>query len=469
MKGFENNQELLEELKTTLSQNKNVFSTSWINKILDVKLNMEEKLISVFVPSNYVADQIKKDNQNLIDSFNKILGDNFKVSIIVNKQLKTSPAASSTGSTKEVTEKPVQKKTEPSSKARGASKNDAEKPFLNPKYTLDNFVPGDNSRYAYNIAKAIAANPSSEYNPFLIYSNVGLGKTHLVEAIGNEIVQKLGYKVMYVTCEYFINEFMKSISNKEVELYKNIYRNVDVLIIDDVQFLEGKTATQEALFNIFNSLKDSNKQMIFTSDRPVSALKEFHSRLSTRLNSGVAADLQPPEFEIRVAILNNKCKSKNYKVDDEIIKYIAENIVSNVRDLEACLNRLVAYSKLVNEKLTLNNAKNILKDLIFISKDKSTITLDNIINIVAEEYEVSSMDIRGTKKNKSISLPRHIAMYFAHTLTQFSTTEIGIYFGNRDHSTVLYSINKIESMIKEDTVLNEKIKALSNNIMRSSK
>ena len=333
---------------------------------------------------------------------------------------------------------------------------------------MDNFIPGDNSRYAYNIAKAIAANPASEYNPFLIYSNVGLGKTHLAEAIGNRIVQTLKYKVTYVTCEYFINEFMKSIRTNTVEQYKNIYRNVDVLIIDDVQFLEGRGETQNALFNIFNSLKDSNKQMIFTSDRPVSAIKEFLPRLSTRLNSGVVADLQPPSFETKVAILKNKCIQKNINVDDNILFYISENIQSNVRDLEACLNRLIAFVKEMNEPLTLENSKKILKDLIFESKDKSNITMEKIIKAVADYFNISTSDIRGTKKSKSINEPRHIAFYLSYILTECSTTEIGIYFGNRDHSTILHSINKIKNNIKTDSVLNETVTILSNIIKSES-
>lgn len=454
----------LQELKDKLSDTNQTILIRSLDSVESVEI--KENKITFNVTDEFSKDTIKESIKEIERLSSGLLDGNFsvKINLIKGKNAVKLPSHETTKKTDDKVKKnDVNKKVQTNEEVINP-----EIPRLNPKYTLDNFIPGENSRFAYNIAKAIAANPASEYNPFLIYSNVGLGKTHLAEAIGNEIKNTLKYKVMYVTCEYFINEYIKSIEKKTPEQYKNIYRNVDVLIIDDVQFLEGKPSTQESLFNIFNSLKDANKQMIFTSDRPLNAIKEFQLRLSTRLNSGVAADLQPPPYETKVAILRSKCKLNGYDISDDIINYIAENITSNVRDLEACLNRLVPYSRLIDQKITIENAKNTLKDLIFISKDLSNVSIEKIIKTVADYYDVPSIDLRGKKKNKSINEPRQIAFYLAHDITQLSLTEIGTYFGNRDHSTVLHSINKIKNKMKEDTTLSETIKMLSNNIIRES-
>lgn len=464
------NKEFISKLTSYYKKNDSALLSNSINSLTDVSIT--DNKITLYFSSNYALNLLKGNIDELKNLSSEIIGNPVNVELSYKQSSKTADykKPNKEENNGEISNNNIDTSPNISNKTvlMSENKHDPQVPFLNSIYTLDNFIPGDNSRYAYNIAKAIAANPASEYNPFLIYSNVGLGKTHLAEAIGNRIVETLKYKVTYVTCEYFINEFMKSIRTNTVEQYKNIYRNVDVLIIDDVQFLEGRGETQNALFNIFNSLKDSNKQMIFTSDRPVSAIKEFLPRLSTRLNSGVVADLQPPSFETKVAILKNKCIQKNISVDDEILFYISENIQSNVRDLEACLNRLIAFVKEMNEPLTLESSKNILKDLIFESKDKSKITMEKIIKSVADYFNISTSDIRGTKKSKSINEPRHIAFYLSYILTECSTTEIGIYFGNRDHSTILHSINKIKNSIKTDSLLSETISILSNNIKRES-
>lgn len=463
------NKEFISKLSTYLKKYNSSLLTNSLNNLEDVSIT--DNKITLYLSSNYALNILKNNIDELKKISSEILNQSVNVELSfkqsnknteIKKQYKEETTNSSLNNGVKQPILTEQNKTD------SEKKRDPQIPFLNKIYTLENFIPGDNSKYAYAIARAIAANPASEYNPFLIYSNVGLGKTHLAEAIGNEIVKNLKYKVKYVTCEYFINEYIKSITTKTAEQYKNIYRNVDVLIIDDVQFLEGKTETQNALFNIFNSLKDSNKQMIFTSDRPVSAIKEFLPRLSTRLNSGVVADLQPPSEETKVAILKSKCSQKNIEIDNEILIYISENINSNVRDLEACLNRLIAFAKEMNEPLTLENAKNILKDLIFESKDNSKITLEKIIKTVAEYFNITTSDIKGKKKGNSITTPRHIAFYLSRKLTECSTTEIGINFGNRDHSTILYSVNKIENEIKTDEMLRETIKLLSNTIKSES-
>ena len=456
---------ILNELKGELSKStiSVLKSQSCISSIKHIVLN--SNTFEIAVNSAYTADSLKRNLKAISEILNKITSKNLPISIVLEKKdqkTQNQPVQNQQSIAKEVK---VKEKIE-SFKATTQQSN---VPRLNPNFTLENFIPGDNSNFAYNIARAVAANPAGEYNPFLIFSPVGLGKTHLAEAIGNKIIETLGYKVMYVTCEYFINEFVKSLGEKSAEQYKNMYRNVDVLIIDDVQFLDGKLGIQDALFNIFNSLKDANKQMIFTSDKPMSAMKEFQPRLSTRLNSGIAADLQPPPFEIRLAILKEKCIEKGYDVKDEILIYIAENITSNVRDLEGCLTRLVGFTRLIDAELTLEKASEILKDLILNSKDTSGITIENIIKYVSEGFNVTTMDIRGDNKNKKLVIPRQVAMYLARTLTKYSSTEIASYFGGKNHTTILYGSNKIAQEMGKNEDLKNKVEALKNTIIAESK
>lgn len=439
-------------------------SQSCISNIEGVVLS-DNKLFEIIVSSEYTSDVLKKNIKLVSEILNKITSKNLPVTIVFEKNQQNVQNNTQKNQQNVQNEVKIKEKIE-IYKAPSQSSNI---PFLNPNYTLENFIPGDNSNFAYNIARAVASNPAGEYNPFLIFSPVGLGKTHLAEAIGNKIIETLGYKVMYVTCEYFINEFVKSLAEKSAEQYKNMYRNVDVLIIDDVQFLDGKFGIQDALFNIFNSLKDANKQMIFTSDKPMSAMKEFQPRLSSRLNSGIAADLQPPPFEVRLAILKEKCIEKGYDVKDESLVYIAENITSNVRDLEGCLNRLVGFSRLIDAELTLEKTREILKDLILNSKDTSGITIENIIKYVSEEFNVTTMDIRGDNKNKKIAIPRQVAMYLARTLTEYSSTEIASYFGGKNHTTILYGTNKIISEMGINEDFKNRIEALKNTIVAESK
>lgn len=331
---------------------------------------------------------------------------------------------------------------------------------LNPKYTFESFVVGQNNTLAFNASLAVADAPGEIYNPLFIYGGVGLGKTHLMQSIGNYIIRSNpSLKVMYVTSETFTNELIDIIRTKKDTSYKEFrdkYRYVDVLLIDDIQFIIGKPQTQEEFFHTFNTLRESKKQIIISSDRPPKHFEELEDRLRSRFEQGLMVDISPPAYETRMAILRKKAEIENYKIDEtvlnEVLDYIATNVKSNIRELEGSLTRLVAYSKLTHQEITLAFAEDVLNDIISSSAHRD-ITPDLIIKIVAEHYGCSSEDITSVKRNQKIVVPRHIAIYLCHELTDLPLENIGNYVGKRDHSTVSYAIEKITNQIKTDASL----------------
>jgi len=338
-------------------------------------------------------------------------------------------------------------------------------PQLQEDYTFDTFVPGDNSIYAYNASIAVAKNPGKAYNPILLYGGVGLGKTHLMESIGNYIYQQKGdkVKICYVSAESFTNEFTSSIGNRTIDKFKSKYRNLDVLLLDDIHFLQGKEMTQEELFHTFNALHDSNSQMVFTCDRPITELKGITERLSSRFSNGLCIDLQPPNYETRHAILLKKLEILGKTIPDDVIDYIAKNVVTNVRDLESALTKMIGYSELINKKLTIEIAQQQLRDT-FSSPLSGTISIETIQKVVADHYGISVSDIKNKKRDRKFVIPRQIALYIARELTEYSFPELGNEFGGRDHTTAMHSYEKIESQLKTDSSLNSLIQLLIKNI-----
>jgi chromosomal replication initiator protein len=297
---------------------------------------------------------------------------------------------------------------------------------------------------------AISKNPGTAYNPCLIYGGVGLGKTHLIQSIGNSVhASNPDIKISYVTAETFTNEFIEAIHHNKNHQFKNKYRKVDILLIDDIHFLQDKTGTQEELFHTFNALYDSNKQMVFTCDRPVSELKQLTDRLRSRFERGLNVDLQAPAFETRFAILKQKVEEKKVPITDEVIELICRNVTTNVRDLEAALTRLIAYADLLNKKVTVDIARQQLKD-VFSNPKMSNITMEMIQRVTAEYFNLSSNDLRGKKRTKAIAFPRQVAMFITRELTEFSTTEVGLEFGGRDHTTVMHACQRVESRMQTD-------------------
>ena len=323
---------------------------------------------------------------------------------------------------------------------------------LNPRYTFDTFVVGANNNLAHAASLAVAESPADIYNPLFIYGGVGLGKTHLMHSIAHYILEyNPGLKVMYVTSEKFTNELIESIRNvnSTPTEFREKYRNIDVLLIDDIQFIIGKESTQEEFFHTFNTLHESKKQIIISSDKPPKDILTLEERLRSRFEWGLTVDIQPPDYETRMAILKKKEEMDGLHIDNEVMKYIATNIKSNIRELEGALTKIVALSRLKKLEVDVTLAEEALKDLISPDNTKQ-VTPGLIIDIVSEHYNIETQDIISPNKSRNIAYPRQICMYICRKLTDLSLADIGKTMGNRDHTTILHGIDKIETNIKED-------------------
>lgn len=330
--------------------------------------------------------------------------------------------------------------------------------MLNKKNTFDTFVIGSGNRFAHAASLAVAEAPAKAYNPLFIYGGVGLGKTHLMHAIGHYVLEhNPSAKVVYLSSEKFTNEFINSIRDNKAEEFRNKYRNVDVLLIDDIQFLAGKESTQEEFFHTFNTLHEESKQIVISSDRPPKEIPTLEDRLRSRFEWGLITDITPPDLETRIAILRKKAKADGLDIPNEAMLYIANQIDSNIRELEGALIRVVAYSSLINKDINADLAAEALKDIIPSSKPK-VITVQEIQRVVGEHYNVKLEDFKAKKRTKSIAFPRQIAMYLSRELTDLSLPKIGEEFGGRDHTTVIHAHEKISKMLKTDTQLQKQIK-----------
>ena len=364
--------------------------------------------------------------------------------------------------------------TEEEQKAGNLHNLAAEKPVenelarnLNPKYVFDSFVVGNSNRMAHAASLAVAKSPAQAYNPLFLYGNSGLGKTHLMHSIGHFILDRNPQaKVLYVTSETFTNELINSIQNNKNEEFRNKYRNIDVLMIDDIQFISKKEGTQEEFFHTFNALYESNKQIIISSDRPPKEIKTLEDRLRSRFEWGLIADVQPPDYETRIAILKKKAERDNLTVPDDVMAYIAKNIASNIRELEGALTRIVAFATLTNQDISIALAENSLKD-IFSENSATPLTPELIQQVVAEYYNIRVEDIQGSKKPKNIAFPRQVSMYLCRKLLDISLPKIGESFGGRDHTTVIYAISKIEKQLESDEGLQKTVHALEKEIKES--
>ncbi|NLO22168.1 MAG: chromosomal replication initiator protein DnaA [Syntrophomonadaceae bacterium] len=321
---------------------------------------------------------------------------------------------------------------------------------LNMKYNFDSFVVGNSNRFAHAACYAVAESPSKAYNPLFIYGGVGLGKTHLMQAIGHQILRKHPhYTVMYVSSEKFTNDLISSIKDDNTPGFRNRYRSMDVLLIDDIQFLAGKERTQEEFFHTFNTLHESNKQLVISSDRPPRNIPTLEDRLRSRFEWGLITDIQPPDLETRIAILRKKAQSENLNVPYDILDYIANSIDSNIRELEGALIRLVAYATISNKPLNMSTVMEALKDILPPPSPKK-ITIESIQKEVSSYYGLGLRELVSKKRNKHISYPRQIAMYLCRKLTDASYPQIGEQFGGRDHTTVMHANDKIEKEIAND-------------------
>ncbi|MDR2211156.1 MAG: chromosomal replication initiator protein DnaA [Spirochaetaceae bacterium] len=416
---------------------------------------------TISVPSLFYLDQVKRRYQAYIEGkIEELIGKRVALNLVIKP--KTGEIPGNPGPPPEPSppsktpETPARSQEKPSRERHSQLRND---------YTFETYVVGDNNSFAANAAQAIARNPGTAYNPFLIYGGAGLGKTHLMQAVGNYIHATTDYKVIYISAETFTNEFIASIQDTEraKAAFKNKYRFADILLIDDIHFLQKKDGTQEELFYTFNALYDANKQMVFTCDRPLSDLKDFNDRLRSRVGRGLNVDLQPPNYETRCAILKKKTEASGIIIPDDVIALVSKNISTNVRDLESALNTLTAYAKLVKKSITVEVAQQLLKDP-FADRRQSNLSIDIIQRVVAEKFHLSPNDLKGKKRTQSIVYPRQLAMFIIREITEYTTTEIGQAFGGRDHTTVMHACQKIEDRINSDPSMDSIIQSLIRSI-----
>lgn len=416
---------------------------TWLKplKVYDVKDNVITILINderIGPPSITV---IKKKYELLLKvSIEEILNESYELKFVLASEIESSE----------------KKKVEPAAARRVSGVPT----FLNPRYTFDTFVVGGNNEFARAAALAVAENPGEIYNPLFIYGGVGLGKTHLMHSIAHFVLkQNPDTKVLYVTSEKFTNELIDSIQKKTTAQFREKYRSIDILLIDDIQFIIGKESTQEEFFHTFNTLHESKKQIIISSDRPPKEMLTLEDRLRSRFEHGLMADIQPPDYETRMAILKKKEELDGYKINEDVLKYIASNIKSNIRELEGALTKIVAFSRLKKRELNLLLAEEALKDIIS-PNEKKVITADLIVDVVAEHYNITPAEIYSKDKSRNISYPRQIVMYLCRKLTDMSVTDIGKALGNRDHSTVLHGYDKVSTDINNDSSIHNTIDVL---------
>ncbi|MBP3952599.1 chromosomal replication initiator protein DnaA [Bacillus suaedae] len=360
---------------------------------------------------------------------------------------------------------------DPLPKKKARQENDlvasSTKTMLNDKYMFDTFVIGSGNRFAHAASLAVAEAPAKAYNPLFIYGGVGLGKTHLMHAIGHYVMDhNPNAKVVYLSSEKFTNEFINAIRDNKAVHFRNKYRNVDVLLIDDIQFLAGKEQTQEEFFHTFNALHEESKQIVISSDRPPKEIPTLEDRLRSRFEWGLITDITPPDLETRIAILRKKAKAENLDIPNEVMLYIANQIDTNIRELEGALIRVVAYSSLINQDMNADLAAEALKDIIPNSKPK-ILTITDIQKLVGEHYHVKLEDFKAKKRTKSVAFPRQIAMYLSRELTDSSLPKIGSEFGGRDHTTVIHAHEKISTLLRTDQDLQDKVQELID-LLRSS-
>ena len=427
--------------------------------------------ITVSVPSDFMKTMISSKGyfDLLQKKLKEITGQNLKIKCIVKND-------NAEKTIDDIPEKPApakEPKIEAVEKSKPADTEETKNkkhPLLQENFTFDTFIPGDNSNFAYKASMAVAKNPGKQYNPILIYGGSGLGKTHLMQAIGNYIYKngddKL--KIFYGSAESFTNEFTSSLTSKKTNQFKNKYRNLDVLLLDDIHFLDNKKGVQEELFYTFNALHEKQAQMVFTCDRPIKEVKNMTERLVSRLSNGLCIDITIPNYETRVAILNKKLELLGKKLNQEIIDYIAKNVETNVRELESALQQILAYADIIEQEPTLEMAKNQLKDILN-SNSAQNISLDIIQKVVAENYQVSVSDLKSKKRDKKYVFPRQVAIYIARELTEISYSELGNEFGGKDHSTIMHAYEKIAEGIKLDSSLEAKISLLIREIKEFKK
>jgi len=416
--------------------------------------SLEDGVLTVNVPSQFFANWLQEHYLDAVcDSLRKVLPEFREVRFAASADLATAGAAVDRAA------KPVQPARAKAAKVRQVFSG------FNPRYTFDRFVVGSGNRFAHAAAKAVHESPGRTYNPLFLYGGTGLGKTHLMQAIGQGVLaEHPDLSVVFISSEEFTNQLIQSIANKNTQKFRDKYRKVDVLLIDDVHFISGKEGTQEEFFHTFNALFDGHKQIVLSSDRSPKEIQGVEERLVSRFEWGLVTDIQPPDLETRIAILQNKGREENLTVAVDVLRYIATYIISNIRELEGALTTVLAYSRLTGEKITTALAETVLRDLIGTEKIRP-VTIEQVQRAVAEHFDVRIADLRGRSRQRQIVQPRQLAMYLCKTMIpSLSLNDVGEYFGGKDHTTVLYSCDKVAKAAEANPALRQTLEQISKSI-----
>ncbi|MFW2491887.1 chromosomal replication initiator protein DnaA [Clostridium chromiireducens] len=434
-------------IKSELSE---VSFNTWIKSCEPISISSDTLKISV--PNSFTQDILDKRYKDLVaNSVKAICSKLYKIEFIIMSD--------------NFDKEDSKNNSNPSPKS--VIVNDEMSSTLNPKYTFNSFVIGNSNRFAHAASLAVAESPAKAYNPLFIYGGVGLGKTHLMHAIGHYVLDgNPNAKVVYVSSEKFTNELINAIKDDKNEEFRNKYRNVDILLIDDIQFIAGKERTQEEFFHTFNALHDANKQIILSSDRPPKEIPTLEDRLRSRFEWGLIADIQVPDFETRMAILKKKADVENLNVANEVMGYIATKIKSNIRELEGALIRIIAYSSLTNREVTVDLASEALKDIIS-KKQGKHVTIDSIQDVVSSYFNLRVEDLKSQRRTRNVAYPRQIAMYLSRKLTDMSLPKIGEEFGGRDHTTVIHAYEKISENLKTDDSLQHTVNDITKKLTQN--
>lgn len=450
-------QETLNKIKKNLSAPS--FRT-WFSNTEPVSIN-DEKL-TIKVPNDFIKDWLEDRYDELIEEIITNLTNNkWKVIFLTTEEIREvntkndiTDNSNDTGNVKD------------ESIGENVKNNNKNYNGLNPKYTFESFVVGNSNRFAHAASLAVAEAPAKAYNPLFIYGDVGLGKTHLMQAIAHFIIEHSpDSKVMYVSSETFTNELINAIKDDSTLPFREKYRSIDILLVDDIQFLANKERTQEEFFHTFNALHESNRQLIISSDRPPKEIPTLEDRLRSRFEWGLITDMQKPDLETRIAILRKKADLENLNIPNEVIIYIANKIQSNIRELEGALVKVIAHSSLVNHEIDIELAQQALKDLLAKNKSNKKVDIELIQKVITEYYNLKPIDMKSKKRTQNIAFPRQIAMYLSRELTDFSLPQIGEEFGGRDHTTVIHAYNKIEEKYNNDIDFKTTIEKLKERII----
>lgn len=438
-------QRALEMLKMELTE---ISFNTWIKTIEPVSMN--SNLIELGVPADFNKGILETRYTTLIqNAIKQVTSKHYTVTFVSPSEEKSRKYSGSSEN----------------SFSENSFNDDGAISILNPKYTFDTFVIGNGNRLAHAASVAVSESPANAYNPLFLYGGVGLGKTHLMHAIGHYVLsQNASSKVLYVSSEKFTNELINAIRDDRNEEFRNKYRNIDILLMDDVQFIGGKERTQEEFFHTFNALYEANKQIIISSDKPPKEITTLEDRLRSRFEWGLIADIQAPDLETRIAILRKKAQIENLFVSDEVIAFIADNIASNIRELEGALNKVIAYSSLTEHEIDIDLAKEALKDLLSATRAR-VINCQVIIEAVSRYFDLRPEEFKSKKRNREVSFPRQIAMFLCRDLTDLSLPKIGDEFGGRDHTTVIHALSKISDSIESNSETRRAVEELKRNIV----